>query len=1082
MSTTIGELLVDLRADVARLSTDMTKGKDIVSRSAKEFQAVSTAITGYLSSIGVNAFAGYIKGAIDAGGALSDLSEKTGISAETLSSYEYAARMSGTTLDVVAGGLKKLSTNMVEASGGNKEMQAQFKALGISVTDSNGKLKTNEQVLREVSDRFAEMPNGAEKSAIAVRLLGKSGAEMIPMLNGGAAGLDNFKKTAEELGLVVKDGVVKEMEGLGDQFDTISLAGQGVARKLATEMMPAMMAITERFLEGAKQGGALNLMMEGLGLGFKALAWVALGALEVFQRIGQAFGAIGLAAKQFVTGDFSDAAETMSTLQNDMQTRNDDFAKTMTKLWSDEVVSQGEVKRAYDKSKEAIEGTSKAKSDHKDKTADVIKKLEDELKQLGMTKEEAEAYKKMTEAGTTANSAAGIKIIELVGKLEAEKTRRAAAKTMAEEQEKAVKAHEKAMGDELKAIDAAIGKEKIRRNELDLTRSELAELALAELEKTQAMYDGFDEYADEQLHLQARIDKQRELVDEIKSTELVEAHKKAAADTKKAWEDQGKDIEKSLTDSLMRGFDSGKSLATSLVDYVKNAFKSNVIKIALSATGLTASNFAAAGQAGAEGGGGLGFNPMSAFSSMYGSIAESSIGQMIGLSQVSEAGLGMTSLGSTIGTALPYLGAALAAYSLIKGFIGKSTPHMGGMSDYSAAGGLVTDKSTALYRDDTFVVNNLDSNITAQTTNLAKGAVGVLDGLAALFGKAGAYRVETGFADDKSGDGAWGALRISNAGGNLVDWKKGRDNWPGREFSDGETGYNQYTSAIGEGIRTAIDAMRLPDWAQGIITSLGSSPNLEQLAQAVQRIAQLDAATKTLNNFGGVFATIANSSITARESMIQLAGGLDQLIAKAQSFVQTYYSADEQTAIAAQGVLTALTAAGIDANTLNSKDDFRALVESLGSQIDNSPTARAQLATLLTIAPDFAKVADGFTEQKTTLEQLAAMAPEMIALQAVTTSAADASVAATEAAAEVTTGAIDAVNNSVQAGTTAVVAAIANMGTTISAAVATAVANASSASNAALADISSGLDAIDAAARLAAAAPGFHEEASWAAG
>jgi hypothetical protein len=130
-----------------------------------------------------------IKGAIDTLDKLDDLSEKTGIAVESLSMLRYAGEVTGTPLEAIALSTKKLAASMAEAAGGNKEAAATFKAVGVEVKNADGSLRSQDAVLLDLADRFQGYEDGAAKAALAQRLFGKSGADMIPLLNQGSNGI-----------------------------------------------------------------------------------------------------------------------------------------------------------------------------------------------------------------------------------------------------------------------------------------------------------------------------------------------------------------------------------------------------------------------------------------------------------------------------------------------------------------------------------------------------------------------------------------------------------------------------------------------------------------------------------------------------------------------------------------------------------------------------------------------------------------------------------------------------------------------------------------------------------------------------
>jgi ribosomal protein L12E/L44/L45/RPP1/RPP2 len=143
------------------------------------------------------------KAALDTADNLSKLSQKTGISVESLSLLKPIAEQSGVSLEGLAKGMQKLATAMVEAAGGSKEQVETFSRLGVSVKDAAGQLRPTEDVLLDLADAFAAMPDGAEKSALAVKLFGKSGVELIPVPQPGTRRHRELKQKFKELGLEI---------------------------------------------------------------------------------------------------------------------------------------------------------------------------------------------------------------------------------------------------------------------------------------------------------------------------------------------------------------------------------------------------------------------------------------------------------------------------------------------------------------------------------------------------------------------------------------------------------------------------------------------------------------------------------------------------------------------------------------------------------------------------------------------------------------------------------------------------------------------------------------------------------------
>jgi hypothetical protein len=123
---------------------------------------------------------------------LADTAPGLGLLATELSAFQLTARAAGVDSASFGGAITRLNNKLTDAASGGKDSIAVFKALGIELRDGDGQLISTSDALRQVADRFASYRDGAEKSALATELFGKSGAKLIAFLNEGSAGLDKF--------------------------------------------------------------------------------------------------------------------------------------------------------------------------------------------------------------------------------------------------------------------------------------------------------------------------------------------------------------------------------------------------------------------------------------------------------------------------------------------------------------------------------------------------------------------------------------------------------------------------------------------------------------------------------------------------------------------------------------------------------------------------------------------------------------------------------------------------------------------------------------------------------------------------
>src|SRR5687767_7260781 len=130
------------------------------------------------------------KSAIDSADALGKMAEKASIPVEALSRLSHAASLSNVESGTLQTGLIQLSKTLSETlSNPASEAARILRAMGVAATDTAGKLKPTEETLLALADKFRGFEDNAAKSALALKLFGKSGAELLPLLNQGAEGI-----------------------------------------------------------------------------------------------------------------------------------------------------------------------------------------------------------------------------------------------------------------------------------------------------------------------------------------------------------------------------------------------------------------------------------------------------------------------------------------------------------------------------------------------------------------------------------------------------------------------------------------------------------------------------------------------------------------------------------------------------------------------------------------------------------------------------------------------------------------------------------------------------------------------------
>ena len=294
-------------------------------------------VNGVLAGLGVAlsaaGLAAMVRSALESADALNKLSQRVGITVEALSTLVPAAELSGVSAQTFETGLKKLATTMFEAATGSEESARRLKALGVEFKNQDGTLRATDAVLLDLADRFQAMPDGAQKSALAVQLFGKSGAELIPFLNQGREGIAALTGEMEALGVQIGGDTAAQAEVFNDSLAKLRLAATSLANRVIEAFLPALNEMAGGMVESAKQGGTLRAILDGVVLVLKTLALGAATVGKAFVALGEAIGAGVAAAVEALRGNTAGAKAIIAELKGSLVRRLDELAEFRDSLF-----------------------------------------------------------------------------------------------------------------------------------------------------------------------------------------------------------------------------------------------------------------------------------------------------------------------------------------------------------------------------------------------------------------------------------------------------------------------------------------------------------------------------------------------------------------------------------------------------------------------------------------------------------------------------------------------------------------------------------------------------------------------------
>jgi len=322
------QLIIDGKNKAGAAFAEADQQLNKIGLSAK---AAGTYIAGALS---VTALAAFVKNSINAADAATKSASAVGLAVEEYTALTYAAKLAGVGSGELDAGLSKLNRTIDAAANGGKAQVEAFDRVGISVVNASGQIKSSDQVLAELADRFQQMPDGVQKSAIAMELFGRSGAKLIPLLNGGAEGLEALRKEAEALGLIISEDTAAKAEVFNDNITRLGEAGAGAGNQIAAELLPSLVDLSQLLVDVNKEGEAGRVVADVLGGALKVLATVVLVAANGFGSLGRLIGASAAAAVSVAKGEFTQAADIMREVGEENAREQGLMIKRVKDLWS----------------------------------------------------------------------------------------------------------------------------------------------------------------------------------------------------------------------------------------------------------------------------------------------------------------------------------------------------------------------------------------------------------------------------------------------------------------------------------------------------------------------------------------------------------------------------------------------------------------------------------------------------------------------------------------------------------------------------------------------------------------------------
>ena len=241
----------DLADNVKKVGKESTESESKLKRFGQVAAEVGKAAAASLAVIGTAAVAAgkeiwdMSNDVASAGDNIDKTSQKIGISAESYQEWGYVFERCGANVDNLQSGMKKLSGVITEAGNGSDKAKAKLAAVGLSIDDLNGKIQ--DEQLNIVIAALQDMEAGAQRTAAANALLGKSATDMAAVLNTSAEDTQALKDEAKDYGMIMSNEAVAASVAFEDSITKLNHTVSGLKNRMVGELLPGITQIMDGF-------------------------------------------------------------------------------------------------------------------------------------------------------------------------------------------------------------------------------------------------------------------------------------------------------------------------------------------------------------------------------------------------------------------------------------------------------------------------------------------------------------------------------------------------------------------------------------------------------------------------------------------------------------------------------------------------------------------------------------------------------------------------------------------------------------------------------------------------------------------
>lgn len=299
MAATVGSISIDLSTNAAKFATGFKSAATTVetqsSRMAKSISGIeknTARAAGLLKNFGAGLAAGAgFAGLASLTGAFDKLKETiseydeiatnaktTGLKSDTYQALAFAAQQANISQESYNSALNIFAKNAGLAAIGQGALYSGLKKLNPELLQNILNTKSQEERLKLVADAMKQTKDATEKAALSAAIFGKGGVEISRILEDGRASIDKFKKTAQDLGIIIPDELLQRAGEIDDKLDVLSKVISVQLGEALIKAAPLLVDMTTKFAELAT---GINSTAETLTTFVNSPSWATLEKLVI---------------------------------------------------------------------------------------------------------------------------------------------------------------------------------------------------------------------------------------------------------------------------------------------------------------------------------------------------------------------------------------------------------------------------------------------------------------------------------------------------------------------------------------------------------------------------------------------------------------------------------------------------------------------------------------------------------------------------------------------------------------------------------------------------------------------------------